>query len=63
MSVDQQGARHAWHMTNSLLHPSWDRDIELPDGRTPLRWNDFLAIKLRDTSISHDIARWFGGGL
>ncbi|MDX1973087.1 MAG: hypothetical protein SFY68_11210 [Candidatus Sumerlaeia bacterium] len=63
LAVDHQGAKHAWQMTNSLLHPSWARAaISVPDGNTPLRWNDMLAVKLPITSISPDIARWFGEG-
>jgi len=62
LAVDQHGSRHAWQMTNSLLHPSWDRAVTVPDGRTQLRWNDLLVVKLPTTSISPDISRWFGGG-
>lgn len=59
--VDPHGAKHAWQLTHSLLHPSWDRAIPVPDGNTPLRWNDLLAVKQPITAISPDISRWFGG--
>jgi len=59
--VDENRSRRSWHMSNSLLHPSWDPvHGDTINSNIQLRWKDLLAVSQDEGSLMADLARWFG---